>query len=98
MSANDTESPSVIHNQVEHRFEVNLGEFTAYLSYEIRNDDIIFIHTETPPQFSGKGVGSLLARTGLEYAKENLLRVVPICSFVEAYISRHPEYKPLVRK
>jgi uncharacterized protein len=88
----------VIHNPAASRFEIQLEDSLAYLEYQISNDDMIFLHTETPPQHEGKGIGSSLARAGLEYAREHLFRVIPLCSFVDAYIIRHPEYQPLVRK
>ncbi len=45
----------------------------------------------------GSGVGESLARTGLEWARERELRVVPVCPFVAAYVRRHPEYEALTR-
>lgn len=99
MTNSETGSPQdVIHNSALKRFEILLGEDMAYLEYEIRNDDMIFLHTETPPKYEGRGIGGRLARAGLEYANEQFYRVVPVCPFIEAYIDRHPEYKPLVRK
>ena len=100
-SVNNSENKSrldIIHNPATNRFEIQLGDGLAFLEYQIRNDNMIFIHTETPPQYEGKGFGGRLARAGLEFAKEHFYRVVPLCPFVEAYIARHPEYKMLVRK
>jgi predicted GNAT family acetyltransferase len=37
-------------------------------------------------------VGSALAKHVLDYARENKLRVMPLCPFIKAYIDRHPEY------
>jgi predicted GNAT family acetyltransferase len=91
-------SLEVVHNSAANRFEIQLEDSIAYLDYQVRNDDMIFLHTETPPQHEGKGIGSRLVRTGLEYAKNHFYRVIPLCSFTAAYISRHPEYQPLVRK
>jgi hypothetical protein len=88
----------VVHDPAANRFEIQLGDSLAYLEYQISNDDMIFLHTETPPQHEGKDVGGSLARAGLEYAKQHLYRVIPLCSFVDRYITRHPEYQVLVRK
>ncbi len=46
--------------------------------------------------WKGKGIGALLARTALEYARQHELRVVPLCSFVQTYLQRHPEFADLV--
>lgn len=94
---NDPKTFEVHHNPTEMRFEIQVGSELAELLYQRDGDMIIFHHTFVPPALEGQGIGSQLAKTGLEYAKANSLRVVPVCSFVEAYIRRHPEYQPLVR-
>jgi predicted GNAT family acetyltransferase len=43
----------------------------------------------------GNGIGSLIVRAGLDYAREQSYKVVPLCSFVAAYIRRHTEYADL---
>lgn len=50
-----------------------------------------------PPGLEGQGVGSKLAQTGLNYARREGLRVMPLCPYIAGYISRHPEYKDLLQ-
>ena len=88
----------VSHNPSSNRFEIDLGDSVAILEYEIRDNEILFLHTETPPKHEGKGIGSRLARAGLDYARDYHYRVVPLCSFIAVYISRHPEYQSLLAK
>ncbi|MFP5504097.1 MAG: GNAT family N-acetyltransferase, partial [Candidatus Sericytochromatia bacterium] len=45
---------------------------------------------------AGRGVGSQLAKAGLECARAEGLEVEPVCSFIAGYIRKHPEYRPLV--
>jgi predicted GNAT family acetyltransferase len=87
---------SVIHNEAESRFEIKLGDELAVTQYRRHGSKIIFTHTEVPPSMEGKGIGNLLARTGLDYARKENLRVVPRCEFIAAFIERHPEYQDLV--
>lgn len=87
----------VKHNPAEMRFEIQEGDLLAELLYQLDGDLIVFHHTFVPPALEGQGIASQLAKAGLDYAKTNMLRVVPACSFVDAYIRRHPEYQPLVR-
>ncbi len=89
-------TPSVEHQKSFHRFTVNLDGATALLTYMQQGDTIYFIHTEVPAAMEGKGVGGQLAKAGLEYARENQLKVVARCPFVAAYLKRHPEYADLV--
>ena len=42
-------------------------------------------------------MGGQLARAALELARVEGLKVIAMCSFVEAYISRHSEYSELLK-
>jgi len=86
----------VTHEPAYHRFEVRLDRATAILVYKLGGDTIYFVHTEVPPEMEGKGIGGRLAKAGLEYARENELKVVARCPFVASYLQRHPEYSDLV--
>jgi predicted GNAT family acetyltransferase len=88
----------IIHNTQAECFEIKLGEHLAVLEYHLDGNDLIFTHTGVPPVLEGQGIGSRLARAGLEYAKEKGYRVIPLCSFIDAYIHRHPEYRDLVKE
>lgn len=86
----------VRHNEAESRFEVKVDGALAVAEYEVREGEIIFTHTEVPQEIGGRGIAQQLVKTALEHARENDLRVVALCEYVESYIKRHPEYKDLV--
>ncbi|NOY99859.1 MAG: N-acetyltransferase [Chloroflexi bacterium] len=86
----------VQHRPEAERFEIHAGGHTAVLDYRLDGNVIMFTHTGVPPALEGQGVGSRIVRAGLEYAREQGHQVVPACSFVAAYIRRHPEYQDLV--
>jgi uncharacterized protein len=88
---------NVIHNMERNSFEVHLDSHTAELSYRLNGNIIIFTHTGVPSALEGRGIGSLLVKTGLEYAKKNNLKVQTFCWFVDKYIRRHPEYQDLMK-
>jgi uncharacterized protein len=94
--ASPAEGPAVEHNEQEHRFEVRFGDEVAMIQYARSGDRIRLIHTEVPPGFQGRGIAGKLAKTALEYAQKEGLKVVPLCPFVASYIKRHPEYEKLV--
>jgi hypothetical protein len=89
---------NIIHNQAAFRFEAHINGYLARLDYRLATDSIIFSHTGTPPALQGQGIAGKLVQTGLEYARENKLKVVPQCSYVAAYIRKHPEYQPLLQE
>ena len=88
--------PVVRNNEQESRFEVEAGGELAVSQYVRRGSTIYFTHTEVPPAAEGRGIGNILARVALDYARSNRLRVVPRCKFIAAFIKRHPEYQNLV--
>lgn len=90
----------VVLNEERRRFEMQLGDKVAIADYvmEPKEAKIIFTHTEVPPEHTGKGIAGKLAKTALEYAAKNNLKVIPFCSFFEAYIKRNPEYQDLLAR
>jgi len=87
----------VEHNQAAQRFEAKLDGELAVVEYQRQENTLYFTHTEVPNQFRGQGVAEKLAHSALEYARAHQLTVVPLCSFIAAYLRRHPEYKTLVQ-
>ncbi|HVN16865.1 MAG TPA: GNAT family N-acetyltransferase [Anaerolineales bacterium] len=94
----NTQELSVTHNTSAHRFEIQVGELLAVSQYRLIGDTITFYHVGVPPELEGQGIGSLLAKASLDYARDHSLKVIPLCSFVAAYIRRHPEYAILQSK
>ncbi len=86
----------VRNNRAESRFECDVDGRLSVVEYEMTPDKIIFTHTEVPPELGGRGIAQKLVSTALEHAREHNLRVVPLCSYVAAYIERHPQYRDLV--
>lgn len=86
----------VVHNTAIGRFEIASGASIAVLDYALSGGTITFVHTGVPSEMEGKGIGSQLARAGLEFAKREGLTVVPQCPFIRVYIERHKEYRDLL--
>jgi predicted GNAT family acetyltransferase len=91
------EGVAVSNNSAQHRFEASIEGNTAFLDYRLMPNALTLIHTEVPAAMRAHGVASRLARAALEFARRERLRVIPLCSFVVAYIRRHPEYADLVQ-
>ena len=86
----------VVNNTDARRFEVQIGDHLALIDY-IRNEErIVFTHTGVPEAIGHQGVASKMARSALDYARANDLKVIPQCPFVAGFIGRNPEYQSLV--
>ncbi len=86
-------SYQLIDNKEATRLEVEVDGRTAFVDYRRGKNSISYLHTEVPKGLGGRGVGSFLAKSVLDYAKEHQLRVKPYCPFIKAYIDKHPEYQ-----
>ncbi|CAN7596092.1 GNAT family N-acetyltransferase [Phenylobacterium sp. LjRoot225] len=92
-----SETIAVVNNEAARRFEAWIGDEVAFTEYRLRDGTMILPHTVAPEAFAGKGVGGLLAKAVLSYAREQGLEVVPTCSFIAGYITKHPEWHDLVQ-
>lgn len=79
------------------RYEIRLGGRRVGLADFYRRGDVVIIpHTETSPEFGGRGLASQLVRYCLDDIRAQGLRVEPACPFVAAYIRKNPEYADLL--
>ena len=78
-------------------YEARAGDrVLGMANYQRRGDRVVFTHTEVDPDAEGSGVGSTLVRGALDDVRTHGRQVVPRCSFVRAWIDRHPDYADLV--
>ena len=79
------------------RWEATLGgELAGFAEYRRDGERIVFTHTVVDPAHEGQGIGSALARAALDDARAQGLAVVPRCSFIRAWIDKHPDYVDLL--
>jgi hypothetical protein len=91
------ENLEVTHNEAENRFEVWIDGHLSKLDYIIHGNTIVMTHVGVYPEYRGQGIAAKITQAGLEYAKGKSLRVVPMCSYVAAYIRRNPQYSELIK-
>ena len=93
----EREEPRVVHEPERSRFVIYLADILAGLAaYRDEPGRRVFTHTEVDQAFSGRGLAGRLAAYALDATRSEGLAVVPVCSFIAAYIDRHAEYRDLV--
>jgi predicted GNAT family acetyltransferase len=85
------------HNPQESRFEVFIEGQLCKLDYFVDRGAMVIAHVGVHPDFRGQGVAGRIVQTCLDHARENGLRVIPMCSYAAAYIRQHPQYQDLLR-
>lgn len=72
------------------------GRLVGFAAYALSGGTLTFTQTEVEPESQGQGIAGELARAGLDSARDRGLRVRPLCSYIAAYVEKHPDYADLV--
>lgn len=86
----------VSHRPEASRFEVDVPGGPALCVYRRQGNVLLLTHTEVPPALEGRGIAAALVKAALDWARAEGLRVRPLCSYVVAYMRRHPETQDLL--
>jgi predicted GNAT family acetyltransferase len=74
------------------RYEARIGdELVGWVDYGRIRTRLIALHTEVPPKFGGRGIGSALVRHVIRDAREGGFSITPRCPLFRAHFARHPE-------
>jgi hypothetical protein len=88
---------TVTHNKARQRYEVLLPDGDhAVIAYEMMGDKMGLMHTVVPEAHEGKGIAGTMAKFALEEAKEQGIKVLPYCPYIQTYVKRHPEYNDII--
>jgi predicted GNAT family acetyltransferase len=72
------------------------GHWAAEMAYGMSGNQMIIYHTEVTDELQGKHVGQQLVKAGVEYARQNNIKIVPLCPFAKAIIDKTPEYQDVL--
>jgi uncharacterized protein len=86
----------VIHRPEAGCFEALIEGRLAQLCYRQEGGVLVLHHTEVPPALQGRGIAAALVAATLAHARAERRTVRPVCSYVAAYMQRHPETKDLL--
>ncbi len=92
----DPGSIEIVHEPARHRFAAVMDGAEAELVYRQGTGVMELVHTEVPPALEGRGIASKLVDTAFAYVRANGLKVVPVCTYVQAWVKRHPEQRDVV--
>ncbi len=86
----------LIDNAGRSRFEMVQEGSVTHLDYAMEGGLIRLLYIEVPRELQGRGFAAVLLREVLAWARERGLQVVPVCSYVQIFMRRHPEYDDLL--
>ncbi|GAA3651692.1 GNAT family N-acetyltransferase [Microbacterium marinilacus] len=75
----------------------HVPELVGVLAYQDAPDGArVLLHTVVGEEHGGHGVGAALAAHAVADARRRGVRVVPVCTFVQGWLARHPEHADIV--
>jgi predicted GNAT family acetyltransferase len=83
------------HEQTGHRgafFVEEEGKRLAQLTYTVAGTKIILDHTEIDDSLRGTGTGRKLVAAAVDWAREEDVRLMPLCPFARSVFEKHPEF------
>jgi predicted GNAT family acetyltransferase len=83
-------------NKTQHALEMWVEGQRSFIGYELEGDKVYLMHTEVPEEQTGKGIATELVEKAFTYLEEKDLKVVPACSYVRAFLKRHPDWNRIV--
>jgi predicted GNAT family acetyltransferase len=89
-------SITIEHDAALGRFSAHVHGHLCVCDYRLRDGVMVMTHTEVAPELEGQGIAAELVRAALAHAREHGLKVRPLCSYVQAYMRRHPEVQSLL--
>jgi predicted GNAT family acetyltransferase len=89
------ESPRTVavrHDPQAGRFEVMIDGLRCELDYRLDGRVMRIHHTGVHPRLEGRGIAAALVAAAVEHARAEGLTIQPSCSYVRAWLRRHPEH------
>jgi predicted GNAT family acetyltransferase len=67
------------------------------MTYSLAEGKTMIIgHTYVPPKMRGKGLAEALVKRGIDDARAEGRKIMPLCSYVRTEFRRHPEWSDLL--
>ena len=88
------------HNHTENKGEFFIADDQgkqAQITYSKAGaDKIIIDHTEVDETLRGQGIGYKLVERAVEHAREQGLKIMPLCPFAKAVFKKNQEYQDVL--
>lgn len=83
-------------NKELRRFERDVDGKIVYAAYRLDDKILSITYVEAPPALRGSGEAGKLMQDIMDYAREEGLKVIPICEYAVSWIRRNQSYKDVL--
>ncbi len=81
----------IFHDPDRQRFEQEEDSGLVYASYRLREGVYALTHVEADEELRGTGAADRFMEALVQHARDNNLKLAPLCSYARAWAKRHPE-------
>ncbi len=75
------------------------GEKLAEMTFVFAGEgQFIIDHTEVDPSMKGKGIGNRLLDKAVDYARENGLKILPLCPFAASVFRKNKDIRDVLKQ
>ena len=67
------------------------GKRLGEMEVAVSGNRLTVYHTEVAPEAEGRGLAKRMLESMVAYAREQHLKVIPLCPYVHAQFKRHPD-------
>jgi len=83
------------HEEINHKGSFFIKQedvLLAEMTYSIKDNNIMIInHTEVDDSLKGQKIGYLLVQHGVDFARSNHYKIIPLCSFAKVVFEKKKE-------
>lgn len=86
------------HSDSKGIFYIELdGKKVGEMTYSIAGPNLIIIdHTEVGEELKGQGAGMKLLNQAIAYARENNIKIIPLCPFVKSVFDKKEDIRDVL--
>jgi len=82
----------LVNNEALHNFEFFIEGQRSFIDYKTKGNKIYLVHTEVPQELQGQGVAEALVEKAFQYIEAQHMILIPMCSYVQLFLKKHPEW------
>lgn len=91
---------TIEHQQRDHKgsfLHQEGSEVLAEMTYSRAGESMIIIdHTEVSEKLRGQGAGAKLVEALVEYARENKIKIMPLCPFAKSVFTKREDLRDVL--
>lgn len=86
----------LIHNEAACQYEYHIEGHLARVVYKDEDGVLNLTNTFVPKELGGRGIAGALVKDVMEDIEKRNCKMKPGCSYIVAYVEKHPECKKLL--